>query len=362
MAIATLIRVGLCDDAATVSMGTAGDAWLLAAGDQKVALTAHQPYQVRWDADGQLSLVTNDGSSERLPSPVRLVTTGPIFVAKRWYRGSLELLATAGGITAINEVPLEEYLLGVVPVEMPPSWPSEALKAQAVAARTYAMAHLGDFKASGYDLKPTVKSQVYGGLTAENASATLAVTATVGKILTYDGKPIQAYYCAGAGGYTEGAEAITGFEQRTASLRPGSYPYLQPVPDFDWAAPRWRWEVFLTSEQIAQKLERQGLELGRITRITATERSYSQRVRWIKVTGDKGEREMPGQTFRFALGLYSTLFSIEAVPNRGFHFVGRGWGHGVGLSQWGAKQLANWGYDYQEILVHYYPGAELTNH
>lgn len=85
-------------------------------------------------------------------------------------------------------------------------------------------------------------------------------------------------------------------------------------------------------------------------------------MRWIKVTGDKGEREMPGQTFRFALGLYSTLFSIEAVPNRGFHFVGRGWGHGVGLSQWGAKQLANWGYDYQEILVHYYPGAELTNH
>jgi stage II sporulation protein D len=242
---------------------------------------------------------------------------------------------------------------------MPANWPLEALKAQAVAARTYAVQRLGSRQARHYDLKPTVEDQVYGGIALEATGSTAAIADTSGQILAYAGKPINAYYCAGAGGFTEGAESVHGFERLSPGHRPGGYPYLQPVPDFDWDSPRWLWHVGFSNEELRRRLTAKGIVVGPIRHVEIVERSYSGRVRWVAIHGELGRHEMTGPELRFASGLASALFSVHGLGNGEFHFVGRGWGHGVGMSQWGARKLAQWGFSYEDILGHYYPGAQL---
>lgn len=358
LAFAATIRIGLLDDAASVTFGAATESQIVAADGQRVPIGAQQPFEANPSGDA-LAVTTHDGTTLMLKPPVRLAPAGPVAVGKRWYRGTLELMKSANGITVVNEVPMDEYLYGVVPAEMPSSWPIEALKAQAVAARTYAVGHRGDYGPLGYDLKPTVQSQVYGGMGVEATASTLAVVETAGQILMFMGTPINAYYSAGAGGFTEGAEAVHGFERKVPGLRPGGYPYLQPVADFDWASPRWRWEVTLTRQRIREGLAAKGVDVGSVREVEVVERSYSGRARWVRVRGGERSREIPGQTFRMALGLNSTLFTVSRAGDDAYVLVGRGWGHGVGLSQWGARQMADWGHDYSEILSHFYQGAEL---
>ncbi len=355
------VRVGLIDGAATASFAVASASVLVGAAGATASIAGGESWLAVATAAG-IALVPPGGATASLLPPITLapVPPAPIQVGKRWYRGKLEIRAApGGGLIAINELPFEEYLYGVVPGEMPPAWPLEALKAQAVAARTYTASRLGSRPERGYDVKPTVEDQVYGGLAVEATGSTEAVDQTRGRILTYSGEPIQAYYCAGAGGYTEGAEAVQGFERKVPGRRPGGYPYLQPVPDFDWDSPRWLWVVNVPRDELRAKLVAKGVDVGGIRRVEISERSYSGRARWIQVVGDLGRREITGPQFRFALGLNSTLFSLTATPDGSFQIVGRGWGHGVGMSQWGARKLAEWGYDYEDILGYYYPGAAL---
>lgn len=142
---------------------------------------------------------------------------------KRWYRGAIVVYNINKKLIVINDVPLEEYLLGVVPSEMPSKWNIEAHKAQAIAARSYAIANLGKRKHSGYDLKDTPEDQAYGGATAESLQTTRAVLETKGIVLTYNGKVIPAYYHASSGGHTVGSGAVWARD----------LPYLKPVPAFD---------------------------------------------------------------------------------------------------------------------------------
>ncbi|MBM3274281.1 MAG: SpoIID/LytB domain-containing protein, partial [Candidatus Sericytochromatia bacterium] len=223
-------------------------------------------------------------TAHTLSPPVRLIPNPatPVFIGKKWYRGALELrLSPEGRVTAVNELPLDEYLFGVVPGEMPPTWPPEGLKAQAVAARTYTASRLGSRRDRGYDVKPTVEDQVYGGLSIEATASTRAVAESAGLILVYGGAPINAFYCAGAGGFTEGAESVQGFERKEPGKRPGGYPYLMPVPDFDWDSPRWHWQVGLAESDLRAKLARKGVSVGPIRSVEITERTYSGRARWV---------------------------------------------------------------------------------
>jgi len=353
------IRIGIADGVNQLRFAASTPARIL---DAQGSTVASMKAMEAWSAtsSGTLQLIGPGSKTHTPPGPCRIVPTDTsgiplVFIGDRWYRGELEIRLIDGQIVGINQVPLEDYLYGVVPAEMPPNWPLESLKAQAVAARTYAVANRGRFGSRGYDLKPTVASQVYKGASAETALSNTAVNATRGQVVTYNGKVIRAYFHASAGGYTESADAVWG----------ESLPYLRPVPDFDQRSPRYTWQRSFSAGEIQSALSKLGHDLGDIVRIEPVERAYSGRVTKVRVTGTRGKSELAGEQFRHAIGLFSTLWNVLGVPQSSpspssFAFAGRGHGHGLGMSQWGAKGLAEMGYPYAQILMHYYPSAQLS--
>lgn len=302
------------------------------------------------------------------------------------YRGVLEVMKTPGrwGLTVVNVVPLESYLYGVVGKEMSPSWSSEALKAQAVAARTYAVAHKGYYQKRGFDMTDDTNSQVYAGKNGESPSVIQAVNATRGEILTYNGQPIEALFCSTAGGWTENSENVWGTR----------IPYLRAVPDFSDTMPGYRWSVTTTPEQMAAKLNAAGKGVGTIKSLTlsplqkrpmtAADRGVSGRVQTLTVQGTRGKVDVKGAAFQAIFGLKSTLFDFAnpktALPDpdsgkaarktvfpvkkgQAITIYGFGWGHGLGMSQYGAYQMARQHASekdfYRTILTHYYTGTKI---
>ncbi|MEB3298111.1 MAG: SpoIID/LytB domain-containing protein [Candidatus Sericytochromatia bacterium] len=357
-----LLRIGLLQHAATLSLTLSGPGVLLDAGGQQRFVSGGAPLAFAWLGDhleGALPSTGGKAETVKLSLPLRLSGQDAFQWKGSWYRGEAELVADNRGLTLVDVVAPETYLRGVVPKEMPPAWPMEALKVQAVAARTYLAATLGRFAKEGFDLHADDRSQVYGGMSAEQPRTNDAVRSTAGLVLTWLGSPIKAYYSSGAGGMTEANDAVDGFAERGPDGRLEALPYLRPVVDFDWASRRYLWEREVSSDQLAGALEDAKLGVGTPLSITVAERSPSGRARWVRVRGTNGERDLPGTRLRRVLRLDSTLFEVGRVRARTFLFSGRGWGHGVGMSQSGARQLADWGWDHAEILAHYYPGTRL---
>ncbi len=285
---------------------------------------------------------------------------GFVYIQDRWYRGQVRLITTAQGIMVINEIDLEDYLAGVIGKEMPRTWPQEALKAQAVAARSFALYRRGKQKNPLYDLVNTTKDQVYGGIDGEAESTRAAVRATAGQVLTYQGNVVEALFHANSGGHTENSEQVFS----------GVIPYLRGVPDFDQEAPNFQWSVNFSQAQLIQRLP----GLGNIISMTPQGTTAHGRVKAIKILGERGTKMMKGREFRRTLKLKSTLFQVtpqsdlvasqaQSVPGTppGFTINGRGHGHGLGMSQWGALALAQQGKTYQQILQHYYRNTVLQN-
>lgn len=283
---------------------------------------------------------------------------GSVYVGDRWYRGRIKLTRTPQGITAVNYVDLEDYLASVVGKEMYPTWPLEALKAQAVAARTYALYKRQKPASSLFDMGDTVTWQVYDGMTGESQSTRAAVRATAGEILTYQGRPIEAVFHASSGGHTENSEDVWS----------SAVPYLRGVRDFDQTAPVYQWTTRLSADQLKSKIS----GIGNIQALKPLKTTRHGRIASIQIVGDAGSRMMSGNELRKALKLRSSLFTItprfEPVASTAktpaktafFEINGRGYGHGLGMSQWGAYSLAQQGYTYQQILQHYYQGTTLS--
>ena len=257
-------------------------------------------------------------------------------------RGDVVVRLYREGLQLINVIPLEGYLTAVLGSEMPISFPPEALKAQAIAARTYALQKKLDTYGSAFYLGSSVLHQVYGGVDREDPRTRAAVEATRGQVLTYELAPIEAYFHASCGGRTESGQAAL---QR-------DLPYLRPVDCPCGKLPASRWSAEVSEGQLHAAL--QGAPSGlRIASRTGTRRVS-------RVTTADGTT-IDGVRFRQRLGytkLKSLNFEVEKSAH-GYSFSGRGYGHGAGLCQWGAKALADGGWDYQDILSHYYPGAEL---
>lgn len=269
---------------------------------------------------------------------------GYVWIGDRWYRGKVHLVNDQGNLIVVNHVDLEEYLYSVVGAEAIPSWPLEALKAQAVAARTYALHK----RASGgryYDLDPTISSQVYKGLDSEFTTTHAAVKATLGQVMTYNGKVILAAFHSSSGGHTENVEDI--WMQ--------SLPYLRGVVDYDQSAPVFQWNKTVTPGQ----LQRIVGGVGSIRQLIPQKKTPQGRIITMKVVGDRGSKIVSGSTLRSSLDLRSTLFTA-APKNGAIEIQGRGFGHGVGLSQWGAYGLASQGAEYRQILAHYYQNSTLS--
>lgn len=276
---------------------------------------------------------------------------GLIGVNGRLYRGQLLLTPNRNSVDKVNVlnlVDLEDYLLSVLPSEMPSAWHPEALKAQAIAARSYAMANLGKHAADGYDVKATTEDQVYTGIAQETESGNLAVAQTQGIVLKQLGKVITAYFHSGGGGHTEAPESVWG----------GSRSYLQSVPDFDDASPMFSWSQNASVGLLEETLRKNNVDVGDLLNIQILSRSDAMRVQKLMVSGSKAARIVSGEQFRRFLNLPSTKFNI-GFDAGSYVLKGRGYGHGLGLSQWGAKTLAENGYNAPQILKYYYKDVML---
>ncbi|MBC8199575.1 MAG: SpoIID/LytB domain-containing protein [Desulfobacterales bacterium] len=276
-----------------------------------------------------------------------------IMVDNRRFRGDLTILADSKSLSVINNIPVEQYLYGVVPKEMPPNWAKEALKAQAVAARTYAL-YIKDKSADKpYDVESTTTSQVYGGFDSEKKESNLAVDETRSQVITYNGKLIVAYFHSSSGGHTEDSKNVW-----SADL-----PYLKGVPDsFSANIPNGEWKFFVSYNDMQNRLNKYGLNIGQIRGLNAAGESRSGRLLGVRVIAKNGTTELKSNNFRIKVGatrLKSTLLKITP-DHDGILFIGKGYGHGVGMSQWGANMMAQKGFGCQDILKHYYQSVKIV--
>ncbi|REG23166.1 stage II sporulation protein D [Archangium gephyra] len=268
--------------------------------------------------------------------------SSPLRAGDMQVRGDVVVRLYKDGLQLINVIPLEDYLAAVLGSEMPVSFPPEALKAQAVAARTYALQKKLETYGSPFHMGSSVLHQVYGGVNREDPRSLAAVEATRGEVLTYELAPIEAYFHASCGGRTEsGQDAL----QR-------NLPYLQAVDCPCGSLPASRWSATVSDAELQAALG-QSTEGFHVTSRTATER--------VNRVATAGGLSLDGAALRRKLG-YTKLKSLEFDVERSggtWHFNGRGYGHGAGFCQWGAKALADEGLTYRDILLHYYPGTEL---
>jgi stage II sporulation protein D len=347
------IRVLVLENTADAGVSGTASLEIRSPAESRVLMTIPAPREARVRFEG--GVLSINGTA--YPFSELLLTAdrgGQIRVNGVWYRGVLRLSATdKGRLKAVNLVDMEEYLYGVVPREMPPNWPEEALKAQAVVSRTFARYQMTVNAAREYDIGASTASQVYGGVAAETERTRRAVDATRGRILTFNRRPALTYFHANSGGMTEDARNVW----RVA------IPYLQSVSDnYSARAPGAAWTSFLSFDQIRDAMSRNGLTVGRISDIETAAYSPSGRAVRMKITHSSGTTVVGGNEFRTMTDpalIKSTLFKTER-NGQGIRFEGRGSGHGVGLSQWGARIMAEGGSPYREILLHYYKGLELN--
>jgi len=271
---------------------------------------------VRGRAGGQVELLGAGGRSlATVPAPLR--ATGPGLLSLRGragndrtdgsYRGALEFRGgTFGGVNAINAVDVDQYVKGVIPLESPASWPIEALKAQAVAARTYALTT--NKGGDGFDHYPDTRSQVYGGAGAEQPSTNAAADATAGQLVTYDGVPVPTYFFSTSGGRTEDVENTT--------LGDAPQPWLKSVEDrYDSVSPRHRWgPIRMRYASAGRKLR--GLVHGRFRGVKVIRRGSSPRIVEADVIGTRGRTRVDGATLRARFGLYDTWAFFTSIRTR----------------------------------------------
>ena len=365
----------------------------------------------------------------------------------RWngrpYRGNLRLVTDGTGFSAVNVVDVESYLRGVLKIEVNPAWPMEALKAQAVIARTYALRQTGRHGRNGFDLCATTHCQAYRGMSAEDPKTDRAIEETRGIVVSYGSQLAQTFYFADGAGWTADVSTVWG----------GGVPYLNCRPEpVSYETPHSRWNAILSQEAMQKTMKTLKAPVGTVLEVRPSEKDRGNRVTQLEIRGTERTVTVKGHAFRMAAGsnvIRSTLFEI--VPAHGqvpaslppipatapsplqaqpsghgedplvtltrqgafssaelmdmllhpekreeyirkaggkpapanpprpfplppapgvsrtgnapsfFEVNGKGWGHGVGLSQWGAKALSEKGWDYRSILSHYYPGTSLSS-
>ena len=274
-----------------------------------------------------------------------------IWVGQKRFAGKLNLFVLDSEILVVNVLGIEKYLNSVVGSEMPTKWPIEALKAQAIASRTYALKQKGN---NLFDIDSTQKNQVYNGLESRTYKTIRAVKSTRSLVLTYKNKLINALFHSSSGGMTENSQDVW----------KNKYPYLSSVKDYDKENPKLKWQKEFSNEELINLFPRiGGLKNIEILNITST-----GRIKNVKLIGAYDSDQMSGVDLRNRLGLKSNFvrfkFYEEDLNNKfpvkkGLIVFGLGSGHGVGMSQWGAKYMASKGHKAEKILKHYYKGVQI---
>ncbi len=291
-------------------------------------------------------------------SSFHLVTEDEMIqVEGRTYRNALRIYKDEKGkLILVNEIPLDEYVKGVLPKEIDPRWHMEAIKAQAIAARTFALFQaLKDPNAKFY-LTNDVYSQVYGGKTSEHSRTSQAVDETKGQVLTYRGMLFPTYFHSSCGGKTTQAQLVwnvmpisplNGIQCEFCNIKENKY---------------YNWHSTIPLEEIQKKFSDRGYSLTGIRNIEGVERDRSGRYKKVAIYHSKGVYTMRSGDFRLIAGaekMRSTLVNIK-VSGGQVEMTGNGWGHGVGLCQWGSKEMADRGFTHENILRFYYPGSQIT--
>jgi len=339
---------------------------LIADSAEPVLIASGSPLQIAIGNDAAFSSKTSiacsaDNNSIRVnnAAPMHLsVRITPdagqsVSIDGKSYRGLLLLTAVRGRLLVVNHVPLEDYLCGVLPREMAPSWPLEALKAQAVAARTYALYHMLLRCSDAYDVLSTTSSQVYGGSEKDYPAVRSAVDATRGLVLADHGRLALTLFHANSGGRTESLEDIWG----------GRISCLSSVDDpFSKNYSGDTWEKTVSAQEISAAFAQFGIAAGAIKDIAPVERSASGRIKKLKITGQQETFFLSGNSFRLIAGpgkVKGTNFTVQKEKAE-FVFKGSGYGHGAGMSQWGAYGMSKKGNDFKAIIGHYYPGTQIV--
>jgi stage II sporulation protein D len=287
-------------------------------------------------------------------SGFRLRSERPLLLNGREYASPIELLKNGEGLAVVSELPLEDYVVGVLRAEVGDKWPQEALRAQAIVARTYAAYHRVLGAGKPYHIVASTAHQQYAGRVTTSSPLWGAVRETAGQVLLWEGELFPAFYHTESGGYTE--------DPRTVFAAP-TMPALKPVRcEFSAGSPHYYWSLDLRLADLTEALRRNDVNVGAVSAIDVTERTPSLRAAVVTVHGTRGSVRLRGNDFRRMIGydtLKSTLFAV-AVDGTWARFSGRGYGHGVGMCQWGAKGMAELGRTARQILEFYYPGAVLS--
>lgn len=279
----------------------------------------------------------------------------PVIINGRIFRGAMQFLKDKEDkLLAINRLELEDYIKGILYHEASHYWPMQALCAQAIVCRTYTVYQCLANKAQEYDLTNDVYSQVYGGQTSERYRTSLAVDQTRGIILTFKGRAISAYYHATCAGHTEDASLLWNI----------NIPPLKGVAcGFCKESPHFNWHYVVGSAELQEQLSKAGFKAAGIKSIAILGRDKSGRITDLKIVSAGGEFKIPAKVFRNIIGpdlIRSTNFTVS-IANDDLVFEGLGWGHGVGMCQWGAYFMARKGSSWRQILKFYYPESQISS-
>jgi stage II sporulation protein D len=277
----------------------------------------------------------------------------PIIINGRTFKGEINLIRkTNDSLLVINRVDLDDYVKGILYHESSHYWPQDALKAQAVVSRTYAVYQMQKNKLKDYDLTSDIYSQVYGGKTSERYRTSAAVDDTRGEVLTYNDKIIPAYFHATCAGHTEDASLLWNID---------IVPLKGVICVFCKDSPHFRWHNTVSLKDIAEKLTAAGYRIKDIRDIRILGKDKSGRITDLSIVSDEKNIKISAKDFRNIIGnnfIRSTNFQVTIAETDAV-FEGLGWGHGVGLCQWGAYFMAKQGYTYKDILRYYYPNTNV---
>lgn len=279
---------------------------------------------------------------------------GHVYINNRVLRGKVSLIRKDNRrILAVNELGLEDYVRGILCHEVAPWWPMDALKAQAVVARSYALYQKQFTKNKDFDLTNDIYSQVYGGKASERWRTNRAVDLTRGEALNFQDNLFPAYYHATCGGYTEDAKNLWKID---------IIPLRGVACNFCAHSPHFNWKAGMALRDISAKLTGKGFPADDISGIEIISRNGSGRINQLEIRCPDKSLVISAKDFRQALGpntVRSANFSLKVISGMAY-FEGLGWGHGVGMCQWGSYYMAKSGENYRQILQHYYPQSNIV--
>ncbi|AKL97933.1 SpoIID/LytB domain-containing protein [Endomicrobium proavitum] len=344
------VRIGIVLNTAYFTVSSAKTISVTDASGKKLTLSKGN-VKFSYYSNGKLGF--ND---ESLSFPVKIESANNvIYVNKKAYRGSLVINKDGDSVNVINVLPVEDYIKGVLPKEANAGWHAEALKTQAVISRTYTLANLGKHKDKGFDMCSTTHCQVYAGAEVETAATNKAVSQTEGQVLTYNGKFANTFFHANCGGHTEDPKYVWDTKDTPEYLKGVKCGYCKNAPHSSW-------EQSLDESFIRSKLSAAGFNVGIIKSIKVKGETPAGSAKEIVINGSKNTVTINAYKFRLAVDAWkikSVTFDGIKKSDDNFIFKGHGWGHKVGLCQWGAKGMAESGKNYQKILKHFYPGTKL---